>query len=283
MFRQLSLFTRGSKQRKVEKPAITEREVLLFQNTEVEIRRQPHKRSIGVTLQVDGRIRVSAPKGATLTRIREFLELHQDWVRTHLGKYETLRQRYPAKRFCEGESFLFLGESLILHFLKGHSRKVQLKIAHEAMECYIPPALWSGFDPQSEHPELFVEITAFFKKLGAELLAERVAYFAERMQLHPTSLSFRSQKTRWGSCSSQGHLSLNWRLIIAPPEVVDYVVIHELAHLRFYNHSKSFWSLVATQSPEYRQLRAWLRQNQYEADFLARRSELHAIRPQRAP
>ena len=74
-------------------------------------------------------------------------------------------------------------------------------------------------------------------------------------------ISIRDQKTRWGSCSSEGNLSFNWRLILAPPDVLDYVVIHELCHRKEMNHSKEFWALVESLMPEYKERRKWLREN----------------------
>ncbi|HEX7557121.1 MAG TPA: M48 family metallopeptidase, partial [Leptolinea sp.] len=85
---------------------------------------------------------------------------------------------------------------------------------------------------------------------------------AKQIGVQPASISIRSQRTRWGSCSTRGTLSFNWRLIMAPPEVLDYVVVHELAHLKERNHSKKFWAVVALYCPHYLKYRAWLKQNQ---------------------
>ena len=90
---------------------------------------------------------------------------------------------------------------------------------------------------------------------------EEVARQAIRMRAHPKAISIRDQRTRWGSCSSLGNLSFNWRLVMAPPTILQYVVIHELAHLFEPNHSKDFWAIVAKYYPDYNQARAWLRKN----------------------
>lgn len=95
-------------------------------------------------------------------------------------------------------------------------------------------------------------------------VADRVRHWAGCMGLQPSGISFRRQKTRWGSCSSEGHLSLNWKLVFAPEEVIDYVVIHELAHLKHQDHSKNFWDLVEKYDPEARLHRRWLRDHQSE-------------------
>lgn len=95
-------------------------------------------------------------------------------------------------------------------------------------------------------------------------LEDRVRYWSTRMGLQPTGLSFRRQKTRWGSCSSEGHVSLNWKLVFAPEAVIDYVVIHELAHLKHQNHSAQFWDLVEQYDPQAQSHRRWLRIHQNE-------------------
>jgi predicted metal-dependent hydrolase len=95
-----------------------------------------------------------------------------------------------------------------------------------------------------------------------EAISRQVQIRATQMGVRPVSISIRSQRTRWGSCSSSGTLSFNWRLIMAPPEVLDYVVVHELAHMRQKNHSKAFWALVGQYCPHYSKFRLWLKQNQ---------------------
>jgi predicted metal-dependent hydrolase len=93
-------------------------------------------------------------------------------------------------------------------------------------------------------------------------IINQVQLRAKEMGVQPSSLSIRSQRTRWGSCSTRGTLSFNWRLIMAPPEVLDYVVVHELAHMKQRNHSKAFWAVVARYCPDYLKHRNWLKQNQ---------------------
>jgi len=96
----------------------------------------------------------------------------------------------------------------------------------------------------------------------------RVAYFHPLTGGNYTSITVRDQKSRWGSCSSRGTLSFNYRLIFAPPKVLDYVVIHELCHLTHMNHSKDFWNMVAQIMPEYKTYKLWLREHGQELNLL---------------
>lgn len=97
--------------------------------------------------------------------------------------------------------------------------------------------------------------------LAGQVLRERAEYFAARMGVSFGRITIRDQKTRWGSCSARGNLNFNWRLILAPAEVLDYVVVHELAHRREMNHSERFWRLVESVLPDYVQRRSWLKKN----------------------
>ena len=92
-----------------------------------------------------------------------------------------------------------------------------------------------------------------------KIFPERTAYFAERMGVTYNRITIREQKTRWGSCSSAGNLNFNWKLILAPPQALDYVVVHELCHLHEFNHSPRFWRLVESQMPDYEAWKKWLK------------------------
>ena len=99
------------------------------------------------------------------------------------------------------------------------------------------------------------------KKYARKIFESRVQYFHQFTGGNYTSITIRDQKTRWGSCSGRGTLSFNWRLILAPPEILDYVVVHELCHLTHMNHSKEFWNLVESVIPDYKIRRKWLKEN----------------------
>lgn len=104
-------------------------------------------------------------------------------------------------------------------------------------------------------------LEAIYRKAAREYFPKRVSHYARMLGVTYGKISIRDQKTRWGSCSSEGNLSFNWRLILAPPDVLDYVVIHELCHRKEMNHSKEFWALVESLMLEYKERRKWLREN----------------------
>ncbi len=100
-----------------------------------------------------------------------------------------------------------------------------------------------------------------YRKAAKEYFPKRADYYAQVLGVHYERIRIAEQKTRWGSCSSKGTLSFNWKLMLAPPKVLDYVVVHELCHLKEMNHSRAFWSLVEQVMPDYKEYRTWLKEN----------------------
>lgn len=98
-------------------------------------------------------------------------------------------------------------------------------------------------------------------KIARDIFTQKTAYYASIMDVTYGRISIREQKTRWGSCSSEGNLNFNWRLIFAPEEVLDYIVVHELAHRREMNHSQAFYAIVKSILPDYKKSQKWLRDN----------------------
>ena len=110
-----------------------------------------------------------------------------------------------------------------------------------------------------EIPEYVTE--QWLRTEGAERFHQKTAFWAARMKVSYGRITIRDQKTRWGSCSSRGNLNFNWRLLLMPERVMDYVIVHELAHRREMNHSAAFWQIVETYLPDYRERRQWLKEN----------------------
>ena len=278
---------------KATKPQLTRqltRELYKFRDIEILLIRQPYRRRISMVHQLTGQVKVTCPKSLRETQLIEFLERHVDWMKSNLAQFDTIRSKHPEKKYVQNEQFMFMGRALTLQLMPG-GRRGDAEIQGDRLIVYLPtigrnaaPILASLdgtfhalSDASSGHRAALVgkQVLAFYEKQGRKVLADRVRYFAQKMGLHPSAVSFRSQKTRWGSCTSKGKISLNWRLIFAPPETLDYVVIHELSHLRHHNHSAAFWNLVGSQCADYAAHKRWLRKYVYDADFLAKNSEIH--------
>lgn len=240
-----------------------------LESLHVDILRRPWQRSISVRVRPSGLVRVTCSKTCKITEIQKFLLSNKDWVEKSQKEFEQLRILYPKKQFVPGELFLYRGRNipLVMENIKSTKKpkfyflENQLIFTHD-LERYS----WG---------ELKNWLRDAYKKSGKAHLGKIVHQVSEEMNLWPCAVSYRAQRTRWGSCSSEGKVSLNWKLEAMPPEVIRYVVIHELAHLKYQDHSQNFWHLVRQYCPDYRHLKKWLSENQYEVDFLARKSDLH--------
>jgi predicted metal-dependent hydrolase len=263
--------------RQIQRRAPKEIEKMHFHGREVVVVRKPYRRNLSLTLQVNGRIQLTVPKGAATLQLSRFLNNNRQWIDESLAKYAELRAHYPRKRHVDGERFPFLGRELIFKIRDeiSNGEKPVVQRRRRGVPAFSIEGENLVYHPLENRPATGEMLAKFYEKCGREILSERLLYFSEKMNLSPSTVVFRSQKTRWGSCSTRGKISLNWRLVFAPMDVIDYVVVHELAHLRHHNHGASFWRLVAQHAPNYLTLRKWLRDHQYDADFLAKRSELH--------
>ncbi len=131
-------------------------------------------------------------------------------------------------------------------------RRIQAQLQNRAREQK---------DYRERLPEWTKEDYEKHQELARQVLQRRAEYYARQMQVSYGRVAVKDQKTRWGSCSAKGNLNFNWRLILAPGEVLDYVVVHELAHRREMNHSVRFWNLVESVLPDYQQRKRWLKEN----------------------
>lgn len=219
------------------------------------------REGLRLTVERDGSLKVTAPPRAPLKLVEEFVLANLTWIETNQAKALARAAANPPKQFQEGERFRFFGVERTLVF--EDSRVSRPKV--ELIEDYLVVTMAA----HDRSPEVIkVAIAKFFDMQARLHLPERVAHFSNAMGVRPSGLSFRCQKTRWGSCSSLGHISFNWKLVFAPEAVIDYLVVHELAHLVHANHSKNFWDLVAAHDPSWAKHRRWLREHQTETEFL---------------
>ena len=189
----------------------------------------------------------------------ELLKDNAAWVVDKQRSYDTYREQVPDRTFEDGERFPFLGEDREL--------VIELRQKHEVNEDSI--RLRQSAVHQSAVKQV---LENFYRSQARDYLTDRTDHYAERMGVEYEKLELRNQRTRWGSCSTGGTISLNWRLIMAPPGVGDYLVVHELAHLTEHHHGREFWQLVGKHVPEYKEKAKWLEQN--STDLIFTKSDL---------
>jgi predicted metal-dependent hydrolase len=204
------------------------------------------RRTIALIIERDGSFTVRAPMRASHAAIDTFIQEKADWI---IRTREKTKSVHPLirKQYVDGEKFLFLGSVFELKLVRFQKPVLRFD---------------SGFSlsqPAQVKGELV--FTHWYKVRALEVISERVRHYSEQYNFSPGQIKISSAKTRWGSCSSKGTLNFTWRLVMAPLEVIDYVVLHELAHLRVKNHSGEFWKVVESIYPEYKKHRKWLREN----------------------
>lgn len=204
------------------------------------------RRTIALIVERDGTLTVRAPLRASRALIQQFIQEKMDWIRSTREKLKSIVHA-PARQYVEGETFLFLGSSFDLKLVK--PQRPSLKFD-------------GGFTlSQTAQKRAEAVFTRWYKEHAYKVISERVAQYAHKYGFTPNLVKISSAKTRWGSCSPDGTLNFTWRLVMAPLEVIDYVVVHELAHLRVKDHSRKFWRVVEDICPAYKKQRKWLREN----------------------
>lgn len=204
------------------------------------------RRTVGLEVNDRGELVVRAPERLGRAAIDEIIDKHRVWIEKKLAEAEERRRMFSPKKFVEGEKFLWLGQEYPLR-ISGESRPALKFTGRE----FILSARWQG-----RAREIFKKL---YRRKALAYLGHRTQQLAELNGFKFTGFRLSSAATRWGSCSARGTVSLTWRLVMAPPEIIDYVIIHELAHTREKNHFRAFWSLVEEQLPDYRQRRRWLK------------------------
>jgi len=203
-----------------------------------------NRRTIALILERDGSLTVRAPKRAAMRDIQNFIHEKADWIERSREKLKAI-VTVPKKEFADGETFLFLGKDYELRL-----------IPHQRQTLHFD----SGFTLKaSARPRGEAVFTQWYRSQALTIFTERVTYYATLHGFSPKQVKVNSAKTRWGSCSTNGTINFSWRLVMAPLDVIDYVVIHELVHLRIKNHSQKFWQAVAQLCPEYKSHKKWLR------------------------
>lgn len=245
-------------------------EVFQFRDFTVQIERKRNYRRLTLRVDPTGILKVRSSLRLPIKQVEGFLLENIQWIQNTQEKHLALKQKYPQKKYLTGENFFFFGEPYKLEILNSHELATGVNVNRENKKIVI------NHTTSTLHPiQCEKGLRNYYSTVGKHFMAKRIQVLSQQMQLFPKKVSFRSQKSRWGSCSARGGLNLNWRLTIAPPEVIDYVIIHELAHLKHFNHSPAFWELVSNFAPNFKSCSQWLKTHRFEADFLAVKSELY--------
>jgi len=219
----------------------------------VEIIRTERSKSASIEIE-DDIVKVVVPKTLSDQRIEDLINNRTAWIRQKL-KIQTETIRPKPKEYVNGESFTYLGRNYRLKCISDATGQVKLKNGYlnvPVAECVSGSALEQSVQ-QSLH--------GWYQSRALEKLKEKTKRYSSILGVNPQSVDVKEYKARWGSCSSSGDVTYNWRIIIAPHQIVDYIVAHELCHLLEHNHGPKYWKLVQSVIPNYKEHREWLKVN----------------------
>jgi hypothetical protein len=224
-----------------------------LKDLDIEYRVSPRRRSIGLQVTAEGRLVVSAPAGTARAKIEAALARHRAWIRNKVAE-----RQEAWDRLQEGTAH-FLGEPYRLVAAPGAGDQVELGPG----EMRVRPGI-GGTD-------LWSPLQAWYRRQAEAFLRERAHHYGAQLGLRVDAVDLRDWKRRWGECHPDGKIRFNWRLILLPPAIIDYVVAHELAHLLVPGHNGRFWRVVEQVVPDYAARRRWL--NRYGTPLLLWQAE----------
>ena len=243
---------------------------ILLRHTQVAYHfKRAKRRTIGMVVGPDGLV-VSAPRWVVLTEVESALQEKGDWIVRKLDEMRERSQRMAQQTMVwrEGSSLPFLGEPMVLVLDPGHQFQeagASLLPRNPSDASDVSHRLCLGLPHHADAAQIRDAVQAWLMRQAKRIFTERLNHFAPRLQVQWQKLSLSSASTRWGTASADGSIRLNWRLVHFKMDVIDYVVAHELSHLRVMNHGPQFWETVGAVMPDYA-----LRRRQLKDDALPR-------------
>lgn len=213
------------------------------------IRSERRKRTVAIQVR-DNALVVRVPESLTDEQVQELLKSRREWIRHSRKRSPRLLPLAPE---LPQSKFWYRGRLLTLCFEPWNQQQWKLQADEQYLRLHGPV----GVAPPLNAREL---IYHWYRNEAKRLFPERLLELADSLNVGQFTVRIKHQVSRWGSCSSSRNINLNWRLIMAPPEVADYVMIHELCHLREMNHSPRFWRLVEAAMPDFGRHRQWLKE-----------------------
>ncbi len=206
-----------------------------------------------------GKVEVVAPPKVSDHKIDQFVRAKQQWIIEALVKIKAKSQQHKSFApdvYAHGAEIPYQGTCYPLVIRSTKLKRIKIEFCLEFI-AHLPEVLVS----QDHSADIKEALIRWMKKETKSRVERLVVEHAHKKQLFPQTIKIKTQKSRWGSCGINNDININWLLIIAPPEILEYVVVHELCHIRVRNHSAHFWALVAEHLPDYQTRRQWLKKH----------------------
>lgn len=219
---------------------------------------QKDKTDIAVSVEwLDG-VTVTAPEGIAEDILHQALHKKAPWILRKWYAFSEINEDVPDKEFVSGEKFAYLGRQYRLKVNRSENLAKPGLLYSQGKFIAAVPASFSSEETKEALQILFKD---WYIKNGEKKLKERIELYSPKMLVTPSKAALKEQKMRWGTCTPAHAIYLNWRLVMAPMAILDYVLVHEMAHIKYPNHSADFWRFVASILPDYEQRKEWLRVN----------------------
>lgn len=209
------------------------------------------RKNLSIIVEPQGQVRVIAPSRMKVSQVIEAMERNAAWVERQLNRVEESLANLNPRHFASGETLLYRGSLYPCLF--------ELDDRLKDAEVKLGTGLFTLRSPVQEQSLLRRAMEKWYREEARRIIPERVRHYAAIIGCSPGELRIKNQQKRWGSCSQKGNLNFNWRLILVPDEILDYMVVHELCHMVHLNHSAEYWSLVGAILPDYQARRSWLK------------------------
>ena len=225
--------------------------------------RRSNRKSMGIAIERDGAIIVTAPHQAKFNEIEEFVSEKKIWIYQKLAKKKTLNREKPRREFVNGQGFLYLGKSYRLKLIDNG----KMKSARSPNVTVL--RLWHGYFElaESEKANARNHFISWYRKQIKEQLKARIPRYDKRIGVTVKDTRILDLGHRWASCGRNGVINFNWRSVMAPVWVLDYILVHEMAHLIERGHTDRFWRLVSRVIPDYEEHALWLNENGADLDL----------------
>jgi len=225
---------------------------------EYDVKRGKRKKTIAVQVASASQVIVLAPIYLKDEKIREIIKKKAKWIIEKQNYHKKIEELFPPKEFVSGEQILYQGRKYRLKVVeKKDDFSDNLAISGRKIVATVDPEL----NADEKKAAIKKAILKWYLSETDQIIRQRTKRYIPILDVMPRKIEIKDQEKRWGSCSSKSVLRFNWRIIMAPISIIDYVVVHELCHLKAKNHSPAFWRLVSLAVPDYRKRRDWLRKN----------------------
>lgn len=209
------------------------------------------RRTTDIVIERNGQVVVRPPASLSHEQVDELVNSKRFWIYRNLAEWRDLNATAVVREWVNGEEFLYLGRSYRLSLMTDQACDLMLKEGRFCLNRNLIDEL--GVSAAKKAFETFYAVKA------TRRINDRVAYFAPKVGVKPKSVLISDLAYRWASCSKEGTLKFNWKCMMAPPKVIDYVVVHELCHMHIQDHSDAFWNEVDKILPDYLERKNWLK------------------------